>query len=66
VGWEFAGAPDGNVALVGEPDLDVQCELTMGLAFVNTQHQAITTLFSVARRSFPRASQALYGAMGAR
>ena len=43
--WEFDCAPDGNIALMGELGLDVQREFTMGLAFGNTQHRAITTLF---------------------
>jgi glucoamylase len=43
--WEFDYAPDGNIALTGELGLDVQREFTMGLAFGNTQHRAITTLF---------------------
>ena len=43
--WEFDHAPDGNIALTGELDLDGQREFTMGLAFGNTEHCAITTLF---------------------
>ena len=43
--WEFDYAPDGNIALTGELGLDVQREFTMGLAFGNTQHRAVTTLF---------------------
>ena len=43
--WEFDHAPDGNIALTGELDLDGRREFTMGLAFGNTQHRAITTLF---------------------
>ena len=43
--WEFDHAPNGNIALTGELDLDVQREFTMGLAFGDTQHRAITTLF---------------------
>src|SRR5579863_8012162 len=43
--WEFDRAPDGNIALTGELALDVQREFTIGLAFGNTQHRAITTLF---------------------
>jgi glucoamylase len=43
--WEFDCAPDGNIALTGELGLDVPREFTMGLAFGNTQHRAITTLF---------------------
>ena len=43
--WEFDDAPDGNIALTGELCLDVHREFTMGLAFGNTKHCAITTLF---------------------
>ena len=64
--WEFDHAPDGNIALTGELDLDVHREFTMGLAFGNSQHRAVTTLFQALGVSFQGASQALYGAMGAR
>ena len=43
--WEFDDAPDGNIALTGELGLDVHREFTLGLAFGDTQHRAITTLF---------------------
>lgn len=43
--WEFDHAPDGNVALTGELDLDGNREFTMGLAFGDTEHCAITNLF---------------------
>ncbi len=43
--WEFDNAYDGNIALTGELDLSKGREFTLGLAFGNTQHQAITTLF---------------------
>jgi len=43
--WEFDHAPNGNIALMGELGLDGHREFTMGLAFGNTQHRAITTLF---------------------
>ena len=43
--WEFDHAPNGNIALTGELGLDGHREFTMGLAFGNTQHRAITTLF---------------------
>ena len=42
--WEFDDAPDGNIALTGELGLDGQREFTLGLAFGNTQHRAVTTL----------------------
>ena len=43
--WEFDHAPDGNIALTGELDLNGNREFTMGLAFGDTQHRAISTLF---------------------
>jgi len=43
--WEFDRATDGNIALTGELDLDSNREFTMGLAFGDTEHCAISTLF---------------------
>ena len=43
--WEFDRATDGNIALTGELDLDGNREFTMGLAFGDTEHCAISTLF---------------------
>ncbi len=43
--WEFDHAPDGNVALTGELDLTRAREFTLGLAFGNSRHHAISTLF---------------------
>jgi glucoamylase len=43
--WEFACAPDGNIALTGELDLAGTREFTLGLAFGNSRHHAISTLF---------------------
>jgi glucoamylase len=42
--WEFDHAPDGNVALTGELDLTGTREFTLGLAFGNSQHHAVSTL----------------------
>ena len=42
--WEFDQAPDGNIALTGELDLTVTREFTLGLAFGNSQHHAVSTL----------------------
>jgi glucoamylase len=42
--WEFDHATDGNIALTGQLDLSVHREFTLGLAFGDTQHRAITTL----------------------
>ena len=36
--WEFDRAPDGNVALTGELDLQGKLEFTLGLAFGDTLH----------------------------
>ena len=43
--WEFDHATDGNIALTGELDLSGHREFTLGLAFGDTQHHAIATLF---------------------
>ena len=43
--WEFDHAPDGNIALTGELDLAATREFTLGLAFGNSRHHAISTLF---------------------
>ena len=43
--WEFDHAPDGNIALTGELDLAGTREFTLALAFGNSQHHAISTLF---------------------
>jgi glucoamylase len=43
--WEFDQAPDGNIALTGELDLTTAREFTLGLAFGNSQHHAVSTLF---------------------
>ena len=42
--WEFDTAEDGNIALMGELDLSQGKEFTLGLAFGNTLHQAVTAL----------------------
>jgi glucoamylase len=43
--WEFDRAPDGNIALTGELDLTGTREFTLGLAFGNSQHHTVSTLF---------------------
>jgi len=43
--WEFQHAPDGNIALTGELDPTGAREFTLGLAFGNSQHHAVSTLF---------------------
>jgi glucoamylase len=42
--WEFARAGDGNVALTGQLDLSQTQEFTLGLAFGNSEHRAISNL----------------------
>ena len=42
--WEFDRATDGNLALTGELDLGDRREFTMGLAFGDGLHSAVTTL----------------------
>ena len=43
--WEFASAPDGNVALTAEIDLPEDRHFTLGLAFGNGLHRAVTMPF---------------------
>ncbi|MBI3951961.1 MAG: glucan 1,4-alpha-glucosidase [Acidobacteria bacterium] len=43
--WQFDQALDGNVALTGEIALDGQRAFTLGLAFGDGFHSAVTTLF---------------------
>lgn len=42
---EFAAAPDGNVALTGEIELPDDYHFTLGLAFGNSFHRAVTSLY---------------------
>jgi glucoamylase len=50
--WEFDHATDGNVALTGELYLKDHREFTLGLAFGDTQHHAIATLFQALSAPF--------------
>ncbi len=43
--WTFDCAMDGNIALMGEIELTHAAEFTLGLAFGNSYHNAVTTLF---------------------
>jgi glucoamylase len=43
--WEFASAPDGNVALTAEIALPEDRHFTLGLAFGNGMHRAVTCLY---------------------
>ena len=42
--WQFDRADDGNIALVGQVDLAKSQEFTLGLAFGDNLHAAVTTL----------------------
>jgi glucoamylase len=42
--WEFDHADDGNVALTGEIDFEDGIPFTLGIAFGDTLHSAVTTL----------------------
>ncbi len=42
--WEFDRAEDGNIALMGELDLNCGREFTLGIAFGSSLHKAVTTL----------------------
>jgi glucoamylase len=42
--WEFDYASDGNIALTGELDLGKTQEFTLGLAFGDNQHRAVSNL----------------------
>ena len=43
--WHFDRAEDGNVAVIGQIDLANRSEFTVGLAFGESLHAAIATLF---------------------
>ncbi|HJU09567.1 MAG TPA: glycoside hydrolase family 15 protein [Candidatus Binataceae bacterium] len=43
--YEFASAPDGNIALTGEIDLSEGYRFTLALGFGHTLHRAVTTVF---------------------
>lgn len=43
--WEFERADHGNVAVIGEIDLSISDEFTLGLAFGEGSHAAVSTLF---------------------
>jgi glucoamylase len=50
--WEFDNAPNGNIALTGELDLAGTREFTLGLAFGNSQHHAVSTLLQSLSTAF--------------
>jgi glucoamylase len=51
--WEFDQALDGNVALTAELDLRGRSDFTLGLAFGDSLHNAVTTLFQALGIPFP-------------
>ena len=53
--WEFDTAVDGNIALTGELDLARGHDFVLGLAFGDSLHNALTTLFQ--SLGFPFADQ---------
>jgi glucoamylase len=55
--WEFERAEKGNVAGCGELSLRGQQEFTVGLAFGDTLHAAVTTLSQSLATPFPRHRQ---------
>ncbi|MEH2424979.1 MAG: glycoside hydrolase family 15 protein [Nostoc sp.] len=55
--WEFDSAVDGNLALTGKLNLDNNNEFTLGLAFGNNLHNAISTLFQSLNIPFEQQKQ---------
>jgi glucoamylase len=43
--WQYPAAYDGNIALTAQVDLTQGADFTLGLAFGDTRHRAITNLF---------------------
>jgi glucoamylase len=43
--WQFERAEDGNIAVAGQVDITKAAQFTVGLAFGDSAHAAITTLF---------------------
>lgn len=52
--WEFDTAEDGNVAMIGEVNLAGGREFTVGIAFGNSLHDAITVLQQSLAIPFPQ------------
>lgn len=50
--WEFDQATDGNIALTAELDLSADSEFTVGLAFSDRRHGAVTALLQGLGHSF--------------
>ncbi|MBH8565433.1 glucan 1,4-alpha-glucosidase [Nostoc sp. CENA67] len=55
--WEFGRALNGNLALTGKLNLDGSDELTLGLAFGTSLHNAISTLFQSLNLPFEQQKQ---------
>jgi glucoamylase len=51
--WEYGAAYDGNIAVTGQIDLSRGTAFTLGLAFGDTRHRAITNLFQSLVTPFP-------------
>ena len=51
--WQYDRVSDGNIALTGEVVLSRGTEFTVGLAFGDTRHRAITNLFQSLVGPFP-------------
>ena len=50
--WQFERAEDGNIAVIGQIDITKSSEFTVGLAFGDSLHAAITTLVQSLSTSF--------------
>lgn len=55
--WQFDQAINGNIALTGELDLKKSHEFTLGLAFGDSLHAAISTLFQALNPAFDEQKQ---------
>jgi glucoamylase len=52
--WQFERAEDGNIAVAGQVDITKTVQFTVGLAFGDSAHAAITTLFQSLSVPFAR------------
>jgi glucoamylase len=52
--WQFERAEDGNIAVAGQVDITKTAQFTVGLAFGDSAHAAITTLFQSLSVPFAR------------
>lgn len=50
--YEFDSAPDGNIALTGEIDLNSSRDFVLGIAMGNSMHNAVTRLFQSIYENF--------------